>query len=150
MFTSNVLEATQEEIILRGMEEEALHILVNYCYTGWWLINIYKSILIRIYIVISRNHVLEIFKFSNPIYEFYLNSGSLELREDNVEKVLSTAHQLLLNEVVQVCCDFLTKQLHPANCLGIQYFADLQGCLDLHKLAIDYTAVSYIILYLIY
>lgn len=99
MFTSPVLEATQEEVALRDMDSDALLTLVNYCYTG-----------------------------------------SLELHEDTVEVVLSTAHHLLLTEVVEVCCDFLTKQLHPANCLGIQLFADTQGCSDLHRLASKYTA----------
>ena len=71
-----------------------------------------------------------------------LFTGTLELHEDTVEVVLSTAHHLLLTEVVEVCCDFLTKQLHPANCLGIQLFADTQGCSELHRLASKYTAVS--------
>ncbi|XP_042233010.1 kelch-like protein 5 isoform X2 [Homarus americanus] len=99
MFTSPVLEATQEEVAMRDMDSDALLTLVNYCYTG-----------------------------------------TLELHEDTVEVVLSTAHHLLLTEVVDVCCDFLTKQLHPANCLGIQLFADTQGCSDLHRLASTYTA----------
>lgn len=71
--------------------------------------------------------------------------GTLELHEDTVEVVLSTAHHLLLTEVVDVCCDFLTKQLHPANCLGIQLFADTQGCSELHRIASTYTAVSWIL-----
>ncbi|XP_069189619.1 kelch-like protein 5 isoform X2 [Procambarus clarkii] len=99
MFTSPVLEATQEEVAMRDMDSDALLTLVNYCYTG-----------------------------------------TLELHEDTVEVVLSTAHHLLLTEVVDVCCDFLTKQLHPANCLGIQLFADTQGCSELHRVASTYTA----------
>lgn len=61
-----------------------------------------------------------------------------------MEVVLSTAHHLLLTEVVGVCCDYLAKQLHPANCLGIQLFADTQGCSELHRLASKFTAVSWI------
>lgn len=34
MFTSPVLEATQEEVALRDMDSDALLTLVNYCYTG--------------------------------------------------------------------------------------------------------------------
>ena len=66
----------------------------------------------------------------------------MELQEDTVEVILSTAHHLLLTEVVDVFCEFLTKQLHPANCLGIQLFADAQGCTTLHQKACSYTAVS--------
>ncbi|XP_042205918.1 kelch-like protein 1 [Homarus americanus] len=34
MFTSPVLEATQEEVAMRDMDSDALLTLVNYCYTG--------------------------------------------------------------------------------------------------------------------
>ncbi|KAL0204026.1 hypothetical protein M9458_002044, partial [Cirrhinus mrigala] len=48
----------------------------------------------------------------------------LELREDTIESLF---------------CLYLMKQLHPSNCLGIRSFADAQGCLDLHKVAHNYT-----------
>ncbi|MCL4123292.1 UNVERIFIED_CONTAM: hypothetical protein GTU68_003602 [Idotea baltica] len=99
MFTSPVLEATQDEIVLRNMDSDGL------------FLGEYDSMLC-----------------------------TLELHEDTVEVVLSTAHHLLLTEVVDVCCDFLTKQLHPANSLGIQLFADAQGCATLHRIACGYTA----------
>lgn len=34
MFTSPVLEATQEEVVMRDMDSDALQTLINYCYTG--------------------------------------------------------------------------------------------------------------------
>lgn len=46
-----------------------------------------------------------------------------------------------LSQVVEACCKFLMKQLHPSNCLGIRSFADAQGCTDLHKVAHNYTMV---------
>ncbi|KAF2346375.1 BTB/POZ domain, partial [Trinorchestia longiramus] len=70
----------------------------------------------------------------------YCYTGELEVRESSVECLLSTAHQLLLNEVVSVCCNFLASQLHPTNCIGIQLFADSQGCSTLQKAAQQYTA----------
>ena len=54
---------------------------------------------------------------------------------------VNTSPSCISLQVVEVCCDFLTKQLHPANCLGIQLFADTQGCQDLHRVAATYTAV---------
>ena len=33
--------------------------------------------------------------------------------------------------VVEACCAYLRKQLHPSNCLGIAAFADSQGKLTL-------------------
>ena len=72
----------------------------------------------------------------------YLSSGSIELREDTVENLLSTACMLQLSEVVEACCNFLMKQLHPSNCIGIRQFADAQGCSDLYKVANNYVMVS--------
>uniref|UniRef100_A0A673FXI3 Kelch-like protein 5 n=1 Tax=Sinocyclocheilus rhinocerous TaxID=307959 RepID=A0A673FXI3_9TELE len=59
--------------------------------------------------------------------------------EDTIESLLSAACLLQLSAVVQACCSYLMKQLHPSNCLGIRSFADAQGCLDLHKVAHNYT-----------
>ena len=62
------------------------------------------------------------------------------MREDSVESLLTTALQLLLLEVVDVCCGFLSQQLHPTNCIGIQLFADQQGCKSLEQKAAAFTA----------
>lgn len=69
----------------------------------------------------------------------FLNTGCIELREDSIETLLATACLLQLNPVVKACCQFLRKQLHPSNCLGIRMFADTQGCLDLLDHANAYT-----------
>ncbi|XP_052278498.1 kelch-like protein 5 isoform X4 [Dreissena polymorpha] len=65
-------------------------------------------------------------------------TGTIELREDTVENLLATACMLQLSEVVEACCNFLMKQLHPSNCIGIRQFADAQGCCDLYKVANNY------------
>ena len=71
--------------------------------------------------------------------DFAIGSGRIELREDNVETLLATACLLHLNPVVNVCCQFLVKQLHPSNCLGIRMFAGTQGCTKLLSVAHAYT-----------
>lgn len=68
------------------------------------------------------------------------------LKESNVERLLATASILQLSEVVEACCGFLVKQLHPSNCLGIRSFADRQSCVDLLRAAHNYTMVSGFIL----
>ncbi|TRY99995.1 hypothetical protein DNTS_007783 [Danionella cerebrum] len=70
--------------------------------------------------------------------------GRLELREDTIESLLSASSLLQLSAVVQACCSYLMKQLHPSNCLGIRSFADAQGCLDLQKVAHNYTMEHFI------
>ncbi|NXA33256.1 KLHL1 protein, partial [Eudromia elegans] len=65
--------------------------------------------------------------------------GCLELKEDTIENLLAAACLLQLPQVVEVCCHFLMKLLHPSNCLGIRAFADAQGCTELMKVAHNYT-----------
>ncbi|PKU44018.1 kelch-like protein 1 [Limosa lapponica baueri] len=66
-------------------------------------------------------------------------TGCLELKEDTIENLLAAACLLQLPQVVDVCCHFLMKLLHPSNCLGIRAFADAQGCTELMKVAHNYT-----------
>ncbi|MEE6462259.1 hypothetical protein FKM82_001532 [Ascaphus truei] len=73
----------------------------------------------------------------------YSYTGQIELKEDNIECLLSTACLLQLSPVVEACCKFLMKQLHPSNCLGIRSFADAQGCSDLQKVAHNYTMENF-------
>ncbi|XP_076619748.1 kelch-like protein 5 [Colletes latitarsis] len=73
----------------------------------------------------------------------YCYTGCIELREDSIETLLATARLLQLNPVVKACCQFLRKQLHPSNCLGIRMFADMQGCTDLLEHAHAYTTKNF-------
>merc|ERR550532_3094861 len=103
MFTNDVREATQEEIVMKDVEPDALYSLVQYVYTG-----------------------------------------RIDLKEDTVENLLSTACLLQLSEVVEACCGFLMKQLHPSNCIGIRQFADAQGCSDLYKVANNFVMEHFV------
>lgn len=68
----------------------------------------------------------------------YCYSGTIEIREDNVESLLATASLMQLNKVVEACSGFLAHQLHPSNCLGIAMFAEHQSCPSLLLKARDY------------
>ncbi|KAI4833333.1 hypothetical protein KUCAC02_016241, partial [Chaenocephalus aceratus] len=74
----------------------------------------------------------------------YAYTGRLELREDTIESLLSASCLLQLSSVVQACCSFLMKQLHPSNCLGIRSYADAQGCNDLQRAAHSYTMENFL------
>lgn len=50
----------------------------------------------------------------------YCYSGALELSEETVESQLAVACILQLEEAAEACCNFLSKHLHPSNCLGIR------------------------------
>ncbi|KAF3838495.1 hypothetical protein F7725_010263, partial [Dissostichus mawsoni] len=71
-------------------------------------------------------------------------TGVLELKEETIESLLAAACLLQLSQVIQVCCNFLMKQLHPSNCLGIRSFADAQGCVDLLNVAHNYTTEHFL------
>lgn len=73
----------------------------------------------------------------------YCYTGSVELREDSVETLLSTASLLNLHQVVDACSIFLRRQLDPSNCIGIALFADSRCCTKLRDDAMEYIAVSY-------
>lgn len=73
----------------------------------------------------------------------YCYTGTIELREDNVETLLATACLLQLTSVVSACCNFLAKQLHPSNCLGFALFAEQQGCNALLNLSSKYTCHNF-------
>lgn len=70
----------------------------------------------------------------------YCYTGTIELREDNVEILLATACLLQLSPVVTACCNFLAKRLHPSNCLGFALFAEQQSCHTLYNLSTSYTS----------
>ncbi|KAK0046000.1 kelch-like protein 5, partial [Biomphalaria glabrata] len=74
----------------------------------------------------------------------YTYTGQIQLKEENVENLLATACLLQMSEVVEACCSFLMKQLHPSNCIGIRQFADAQGCLDLYKVANNYVMDKFV------
>lgn len=68
----------------------------------------------------------------------FLYSGTIDLRNDNVEAVMQTACLLQLNQVVDACSKFMIKQLQPSNCIGVHLFADMQSCQTLMKASLDY------------
>ncbi|KAB7495278.1 Kelch-like protein 20 [Armadillidium nasatum] len=98
MFTSELLEARQTEVPIRDIDEHAVDLIVNFCYTS-----------------------------------------EITIEESNVQTLLPAACLLQMQEIQDVCCEFLKQQLHPSNCLGIRSFADTHSCRDLLRIADKYT-----------
>lgn len=74
---------------------------------------------------------IEIHNVSSCIFEQlidYIYKGEVIVSRDNVQELLSAASMFQLNEVVEYCCKFLQKQLHPSNCVGIYRFAEFHSC----------------------
>ncbi|XP_006871369.1 PREDICTED: kelch-like protein 4 [Chrysochloris asiatica] len=74
----------------------------------------------------------------------YAYTGVLQLKEETIESLLAAACLLQLTQVIEVCSNFLIKQLHPSNCLGIRSFGDAQGCMELLNVAHKYTMENFI------
>ena len=117
---------------------------VGFC--TWYCVNIILLSFSYTIILVILVSLAVTYGISDDVTNIYISclcfSGSIELREDTVENLLSTACMLQLSEVVEACCNFLMKQLHPSNCIGIRQFADAQGCSDLYKVANNYVMVS--------
>uniref|UniRef100_A0A3B3Q6K2 Kelch like family member 2 n=1 Tax=Paramormyrops kingsleyae TaxID=1676925 RepID=A0A3B3Q6K2_9TELE len=61
----------------------------------------------------------------------YVYTAEIQVTEENVQVLLPAAGLLQLQDVKKACCEFLSSQLHPTNCLGIRAFADLHACTEL-------------------
>ena len=68
----------------------------------------------------------------------YAYTSKLEIKVNTVENLLASACLLQVDDVRNACCEFMKKQLHPSNCLGIRAFADAHGCDQLFNIANDY------------
>lgn len=66
-------------------------------------------------------------------------TGSISVKESNVQTLLPVACLLQLTEIQEICCEFLKKQLDPSNCLGIRAFADTHSCRELLCFADTFT-----------
>ncbi|XP_060874127.1 kelch-like protein 2 isoform X2 [Metopolophium dirhodum] len=83
----------------------------------------------------ERNHDLVVMREidSTALQQLvnFIYSGRIVITEENVQDLLPAANLLQLQEVKEVCCDFLNSQLCPTNCIGIHAIADLHSCTKL-------------------
>ncbi|KAJ8039956.1 Actin-binding protein IPP [Holothuria leucospilota] len=61
----------------------------------------------------------------------FIYSGKIYIDSENVQELLTAADMLQISEVVDACCDFLKKELHPRNCIGVMELADAFSRIDL-------------------
>lgn len=81
-------------------------------------------------------------KIMNLLLEYaYLRN--LDVRQDNVCKLLITADYLNIYGVVQLCSDYLKKNLSPENCIGIMLFAREHFFKGLEKEARRYILLNF-------
>lgn len=49
----------------------------------------------------------------------FIYSGEIHIDQNNVQELIVAADMLELNEVVHGCTQYLKKELHPSNAIGI-------------------------------
>ena len=79
----------------------------------------------------SRQDMIEIKDMPGHVLSSIIDfayTGDIELTVDNVQDILSASSYLLIDEVQDLCCSFLMKQLDVSNCLGIKFFVERNGC----------------------
>lgn len=58
-------------------------------------------------------------------------TGKLDITIDTVQSLLYTSSLFQLTAIQKECSNFLRRQLHPSNCLGIRSIADAHSCTGL-------------------
>lgn len=61
----------------------------------------------------------------------FIYTGEILITRDNCQDLLAASNILLLTDVLQACCDFLQRELHPSNCVGIFRLAEMHSCTNL-------------------
>ncbi|XP_060802015.1 kelch-like protein diablo [Amyelois transitella] len=70
-------------------------------------------------------------------------TAHIVVEESNVQALLPAACLLQLQEIQDVCCEFLKRQLDCSNCLGIRAFADTHSCRELLRIADKFTQQNF-------
>ncbi|EDV25199.1 uncharacterized protein TRIADDRAFT_25548 [Trichoplax adhaerens] len=70
----------------------------------------------------------------------YFYRGKIEINTNNVQSVAVTSSMLGVDEIVHVCCQFISDLLAPSNCLEIRYFAQFHHFEALGEAADNYIA----------
>ena len=77
----------------------------------------------------------------------YCYLGTININEDNVERILSTASRFQMSNVVSACSNFLGKQLHFSNAIGFKVFAEQQSCSDLYEISLKFVETNFMEIY---
>lgn len=116
MFTGELAESRQTEVTIRDIDELAMDLLIDFCYTS--------------HIVVEEANVQTLLPAACLLQLTEIQVGfTLHLRNEN----------LIRDHFQDICCEFLKRQLDPSNCLGIRAFADTHSCRELLRIADKFT-----------
>ncbi|OXB80918.1 UNVERIFIED_CONTAM: hypothetical protein H355_016935 [Colinus virginianus] len=65
----------------------------------------------------------------------YAYSSRVIINEENAESLLEAGDMLEFQDIRDACAEFLEKNLHPTNCLGMLLLSDAHQCTKLYELS---------------
>ncbi|XP_006811771.1 kelch-like protein 29 [Saccoglossus kowalevskii] len=68
----------------------------------------------------------------------YAYTSKITINSANSQELLEMADLLQYKTIVQAASEYLERQLHPDNCLGIKYVAEMHACTRLYERASAY------------
>ncbi|GFT95710.1 kelch-like protein 8 [Nephila pilipes] len=84
----------------------------------------------------SKQNVITIGDIDETTMEMLIKfayTAKVDLNTSNAQALLHASSVLQFDCLAQACCDFMSSQLHPSNCLGIRELAQRLGQLSLVK-----------------
>ncbi|XP_077982399.1 kelch-like protein 38 [Glandiceps talaboti] len=73
----------------------------------------------------------------------YAYTSTIVINSTNAQELLEFANLLQYKKIVEACSKYLQDQLHPCNCLGIQYLAEMHACQQLYSKAKMYAEANF-------
>lgn len=78
----------------------------------------------------------------NLLIEF-IYTNKIDINPSNVQELLAAADMLQINEAVEGCCEYLVRELHASNAIGILRFAEAHSCETLAKSALTFVNFNF-------
>ncbi|KAI8435020.1 hypothetical protein MSG28_003452 [Choristoneura fumiferana] len=78
-----------------------------------------------------------------PMIIDFIYSGEVVIDKSTVQHLLIAADMLQLRELVTGCGEYLRKELHPSNALGIFRFAEAHNCSELAEEALEHAQANW-------
>ncbi|XP_019486479.1 PREDICTED: actin-binding protein IPP [Hipposideros armiger] len=95
----------------------------------------------------SSKDVVQILGIEAGIFQIlidFIYTGIVNIGVNNVQELIVAADMLQLTEVVNLCCEFLKRQIDPLNCIGIFQFSEQIACHDLLEFTENYIHVHFL------
>lgn len=73
----------------------------------------------------------------------FIYTGRIHIEQHNVQELLAAADMLQVPDVVDQCCEFLSRELHATNALGILRFAETHHCEQLAATAQSFVHTNF-------